>query len=178
VRVKNSYSFMHLVTRKQLVVSERDKLQPALKIEDTSVPGAGAQSSSEAERLFSAVQVSNAKGSESLMTLEPLDDDRKELHIHDGGRVRFVHTQSHQYLHCTSGYTLKEPVRRLPPAQVAQLVRRRGLTHLQHQTNPGAGGAAPMAVPDRVLVASPALFREDSFDIVKVPPCHTRIPKA
>ena len=167
VRIQNSYSFMHLVTRKHLTVKQLDKLDPALKIEDAGV--GAAQIDDDAQRLFAAVEVNSSKGVDTLMTLEPLEDDRKDAHMTWGGRVRLLHTQSRHYLHCLSAYQLKDPIRRLPAAHTAELVRRRGLVHLAEQADPDAKATGMMNMPDRVLVASPALFREDSFDVVKVP---------
>ena len=169
VRVKNSYSFMHLVTRKQLVVSQREKLQPALKIQEPASGGGTAAEEDKDEGLFAAVEVSSIKGHEALITLEPLEGDRQDLHLVWGGRVRLVHTQSLHYLHCMTPFQLQDPVRRLPAAQTQQLARRRGLLQPAHPAHPSTTAQGSVPMPDRVVVASPALFREDSFDLVKVP---------
>lgn len=166
VRMQHSYSFMHLVTRKFLVVKDLDKLMPQLKIQD--VAGA-AGDADETQCLFSAVEVNSDKKKEVLMTLKPLEDDSKDMHLAWGGRVRLVHTSSRQYLHCMSTHQLKSPIRALPKEQTDELVRKRGLTHLAEGAD-GQGKARPGGnLPERLLVASPALFREDSFDVVKVP---------
>jgi len=165
VRMQHSYSFMHLVTRKFLVVKDLDKLMPQLKIQD--VAGA-AGDADETQCLFSAVEVNSDKKKEVLMTLKPLEDDSKDMHLAWGGRVRLVHTSSRQYLHCMSTHQLKSPIRALPKEQTDELVRKRGLTHLAEGAD-GQGKARPGGnLPERLLVASPALFREDSFDVVKV----------
>ena len=163
VRMQHSYSFMHLVTRKFLVVKDLDKLMPQLKMQDPR----GASDAS--QTLFAAVEVNSDKNKEALMTLQPLEDDSKEQHLPWGGRVRLVHTQSSHYMHSMSRHQLKSPIRLLPQVERDELMRRRGVTQLGQGGDRQALAGANVSLPERLLVGSPALFREDSFDIVKVP---------
>jgi hypothetical protein len=119
--------------------------------------------------LFAAVEVNSDKNTDALMTLQPLEDDSKEQHLPWGGRVRLVHTQSSHYMHSMSRHQLKSPIRLLPQDERDELMRRRGVTQLGQGAEGQALAGPHVHVPERLLVASPALFREDSFDIVKVP---------
>ena len=160
VRSGVSYSFMQLVTRAYLC-STAETLLPALQLHSDNPT---LDDDPNNTNLFSAVEMNHRGGHNSMFTLEPMEQGMDGRSVKWGERFHLVHTASKKHVHCTKSHLLKKPLRGLKAGGLLGSARGN-----ENPPDSASDTAEPELVPERVLVASPAFFREDSFDIVKVP---------
>ena len=140
LRTKRNFVLLHLITKKYLVVSP-EVLEPG---------GLGAlrNASGDSETYFSNVTLERSPSASAGLLLKSYEDTEANANVSLSGRFRMVHSATGKYLHVVDTEAL------------------------------GVAGRAPMVTSPRrprrakggkILVASPAIFREDYFEIHKVP---------
>eukprot|EP00960_Hanusia_phi_P040112 754256-Hanusia_phi.AAC.3 len=167
VKLHHSYSLMHLVTKRYLCVT-MEKLQPALKINSVHDNYNDGQDD-DASSLFSAVKLSAVHCHGVFFSFEPYDDDHENLHLQWSGRIRLMHTNTRDYLHCMNSHQLSDPLRPFEDSDLPQIARLKVLGMNLPGLDKDRMTEDLSKLPERVVVASPALFREDSFDVEQVP---------
>lgn len=184
IRLTHSYTFMHLVSRRHMTATTQ-QLEPALRLMNAEMHGGGGgggggrgdastlystrRDLDDPDSLFFAVETKEKGGPDSIMMLEPLEDDKESVHLNWGGRVRMVLQKNgagRSYLHCINSHQLKSPLRDAISEEATDAGRSESefesmIMDAEHEQTTDT--------PEYVIVASPALFREDSFDVEKVP---------
>ena len=150
LRSIRTFTLMHLVTQKHLVVSE-DTVGPA-HVGSSRSQRLAAASPAARDSLFFEIVLSSSAAAASRLLLQPLEDADRQANscIPWGGLYRIVDAASGRYLHIADSRPMRTES---------------GRTGLGNSR----GWAGRAVGEGRTLVASPALFRDDFFEVQRVP---------